>query len=119
MKTHLKIKIASLAAEAKIIKANERKWKAAPRKGSADPHPMFFSLQGHRLGVVRPEARCSLLAYGFLRGRRYRQLEAKCHPESDEAYKQRWNRVQEIVARFSGGDKRDIAQRLTEWKDVA
>jgi hypothetical protein len=111
MKTHLKIKIMSLAAEACIIKAQQRRWKAAPRQAGAAPHAMWWSLREHRLDVVRPEARHSLLAYGFLRGRPYRAMEAKCYQEPD------WDKVHDMALRFGGGDKRDVAQRFAAWKE--
>lgn len=62
---HLKVKIKSLAAEARIIRQEERRSRGRLRD----------SLALHRKGVVREEARYSQLAYGFIRGRRYEQLE--------------------------------------------
>jgi len=68
---YLKVKIKSLAAEARIIRHEEakaRKWKnTALRVG----------LAGHRRGIVRSAARHTHLAYGFLRGRPYKAMEAK------------------------------------------
>ena len=113
MKTHLKIKIKSLAAEARIIKAEERKWRY--------PHPMRESLRRHRRKEVRAEARHSLIAYGFLRGRRYAQVE---QPNEAWAGHKRgsgppnWNRVRDLVAKYGGMDKRDAAQKLAEWSAV-
>ena len=62
--TFLKVKIKSLAEEAKIIKLEEKRNKLAREE-----------LYLHRIQVVRTEARATLLAYGFLRGRKYRELE--------------------------------------------
>lgn len=67
MKTYLKIKIVSLAAEAVLIKREERRWK----RGS----DVRLGLAEHRRGIVRDEARSAQVAYGFLRGRDYRQVE--------------------------------------------
>jgi hypothetical protein len=67
-RVYLKVKIKSLAAEAKIIRTEERRNKRA-RAGLAE----------HRKHTVRDEARHTLLAYGFIRGRRYTEIEPKCH----------------------------------------
>jgi hypothetical protein len=73
-KIALKIKIKSLAAEAKIIKKEEKK--------SRTPDQRSF-LQTHRLDVVRWECRHTHLAYAYLRGRRYDQVESKAKKPID------------------------------------
>ena len=108
MKIYLKIKIMSLAAEARIIRAEEKKWPGE--------HAARNGLRRHRIHEVRPEARHALLAYGFLRGRDYRALEAKaaCAPD--------WDRVQRLAEKFGAAAKADqpgIAQRFARWKDAA
>jgi len=114
VKTHLKIKIKSLAAEARIIKEEERRWRY--------PHPMRESLRRHRRHDVRAEARHSLIAYGFLRGRRYAQIE---RPKEAWVGHERgsgppdWNRVRDLVAKYGRLDKREAAQRLAEWSEAA
>jgi hypothetical protein len=77
------------------------------------PHPLFFGLRDHRIKVVRPEARAANLAYGFLRGRRYEQVENKAFEQPN------WRRVEEIVRKFGVGDIRDIMQTFASWKDGA
>jgi hypothetical protein len=62
---YLKVKIKSLAEEARIIRKEEFKSKGQ----------LQFGLYLHRIGKVRSEARHTQLAYGFLRGRKYSQLE--------------------------------------------
>lgn len=110
MKTHLKIKILTLADEAKHIKRHEQRWKQVKREGI--PHPLFFDLQGHRKYEVRPECRCALLAYGFLRGRDYRKIENKCHEPPD------WNNVVKIILRFSNiASDKAPAERYLLMKD--
>ena len=91
-KTHLKIKIINLADEARTIKAEERKLKAAGRGPSKD----YQDLHLHRTGIVRNAARHNLLAYGYLRGVPYRAMEAKC------AEPPNWLQVRKIVERFGG-----------------
>ena len=102
MRTHLKMKICSLAAEAKIIGKEEKKW----RRDSN----VRASLRAHRTGIVRREARHSLLAYGFLRGRRYGQL------ESADSTPANWTRVTALVAKYGDRDKQTSAKELTDWR---
>ena len=94
-RVYLKVKIKSLAAEAKIIRVEERKNKKA-RQGLAE----------HRRTVVRNEARHSLLAYGFLRGKKYSQMEAKCHEYPD------FERVERMVKKY--GVQWDWDRPMTE-----
>ena len=101
MKTHLKMKICSLAAEARIIRKEELKW-----RGDSE---VRTSLRKHRTRIVRREARCSQLAYGFVRGRRYAQLEK---PDSAPAD---WPRVAALVAKYAEYDKAGAAKQLSEW----
>lgn len=74
--TKLKIKAKSLAAEARIIRREERRFKGWKRE----------SLQMHRRGIVRDTARATYLAIAFMKGRPYADLEAKCDPHY-RAYK--------------------------------
>ena len=84
MQTFLKVKIKSLAAEGRIIRKEERKalgsgrWLAKAQKPADEIEPeyeRYNRLRHHRVHAVRDEARASLLAYGFLRGRAYSQIE--------------------------------------------
>ena len=87
---HLKVKIKSLAAEARIIRHEERQVRGLDR----------VALSEHRRGIVRREARSAQLAYGYLRGRLYRQLERTCstsRPGPD------WAAVERLVKRY--GDR--------------
>ena len=105
MKTYLKVKIKSLTAEAKIIRLEEQR--ANPKTD------MRANLLHHRRHVVRPETRASLLAYGFLRGREYKQIEQTRRTEPD------WKRVQKMIEKYGSGDQRDLMQQFSEWKEAA
>jgi len=108
MKIYLKMKIMSLAAEARIIRTEEKKWPGE--------HLARHGLHHHRIHEVRPEARHALLAYGFLRGRDYRRLESKAARAPD------WDRVQKLAEKFGAVTKADlpaVAQRFAQWKDAA
>lgn len=109
MKTYLKVKIASLAAEAKIIRAMEKKYRRSA-EGSTRRR-IFWGLRDHRTSDVRREARSAQLAYGFLRGRTYRQIERECYSPPD------WKRVEALVVKYGGGSPADVKQKLQIWMD--
>jgi hypothetical protein len=81
----LKVKVKSLAAESKIIRLEESRAKTPEARAS---------LHQHRVGIVRLAARNTLLAYGYLRGRSYRQLEASCERPPD------WSVVEKMVMKY-------------------
>lgn len=118
MKAYLKIKVLSLAAEAVLIKREEivclaraaRMDKPARRR---DLESTYAGLRNHRLCVVRPEARAACLAYAFLRGRSYRQVEPTTYSLPD------WDKVTKLVQRYGRGDRREVAGLLEAWKDEA
>jgi hypothetical protein len=103
MKTYLKIKIKSLAAEARIIRGEERKW----------PGPLRAGLRKHRLRDVRAEARYALLAYGFLRHRPLAAVEGKARSEPC------WERVQKLAEKYGGGDLPALRLRFEAWRGGA
>jgi len=103
MKVYLKVKIKSLAAEALIIRKEERRHKGLTR----------FGLHQHRVMEVRQEARAAILAYGFLRGRSYEQMERA------KSKRIQWSRVEALVKKYGEDDIRDRMQKFTEWKSVA
>lgn len=131
-KAFLKVKIATLSAEAKIIKQEER-WFKRCSKTKVDEFPdqcaefrqIWLNLMEHRKDSVRPEARASNLAYGYMRGRAYRQLESKCWTKPN------WGRVAEILLKFdsalytslgnlSRAEKISVMlERLEEWSRVS
>ena len=87
---YIKVKILSLAAEAKIIRKQEQKARA---HGNLS---LRVGLAVHRRGIVRHEARHAQLAYGFLRGRSYKQMEATCRPGN----KPDFNKVKSSIERY-------------------
>lgn len=121
MKTYLKIKIKSLAAEAVIIKREEQRWKAAPFTVGNDKqtHPLYFSLRNHRLLKVRAECRSAIIAYGYLRGRAYRSIESKYHEAPN------WERIAEILRTFGNfpdmhipEKRKELFERVKLWGSV-
>lgn len=102
MNVYLKVKIKSLAAEAAIIRKEERRHRGDTRTG----------LYLHRVNDVRYEARAALLAYAFLRGRPLARVEAKSHRKAP------WPRVEQLVKKYGTDDMRERMQRFSEWKDA-
>jgi hypothetical protein len=114
MKVYLKVKVTSLAEEARIIRRIARKVRAAhdrKRHPGDVPPQAWFGLNAHRTFDVRREARSSHLAYGFLRGVPYRAMEEKAHEAPN------WKRVEQLVTKYGEGDPRERMQRFSEWKE--
>ncbi len=101
MSIFLKVKVKSLAAESRIIRREERR-----RKGD---DPIRARLRAHRLDVVRREARSSLLAYGYLRGRPLDRLEPSRRTEPD------WGAVRRMVEKY-GPAKHNVS--FEAWKNT-
>ena len=87
--TNLKIKLKALGAESRIIRHEELKRRG---KNWAMKGTQFYF---HRVGQLRKTIRENHLAYGFLKGRTYRQLEQ--HPKTSP----NWNNVLKHIERFS------------------
>ncbi len=102
----LKVKIKSLAEEARIIRLEERRSKAGGWQQC--------ELHLHRVLDVRKEQRVSLLAYAFIRGVPLAATEPKSSTPPD------WSRVAKLVEKFGTADysaKESQAASLAEWKD--
>jgi hypothetical protein len=81
---HLKVKVKSLAAEARIIRAEERK---------AEP-VLQGTLHFHRIGPLKATSRETQLAYGCLRGVPYAKMESSTFTEPD------WDSIKAMAQRF-------------------
>ncbi len=109
----LKVKIKSLAAEARIIRLEEKR---ASKRRYIKPsvsisrvwtyhgdNDLRESLHRHRIDVVRVEARHSLLAYAFLRGVPYAAVERRpkigCQKFS-QWVPPNWAKVEAMVIKF-------------------
>lgn len=110
----LRVKTKSLAAEAKIIRQDEKKYF---RRNT--PNSTFFglSLRHHRTGVVRHAARIALLAFALLRGVAYLRVENKTSVAPDLA------EVRKMADRFgpcwAPPDGMQVLERLTTHKAAA
>lgn len=89
----LRVKLKSLAEEARIIRLEERR---------ANGHRNFDlqqNLREHRIRIVRREARATLLAYQYLRGLPFASCESKA-PTLDNPID--WASVQRMLKRYGG-----------------
>lgn len=104
----LKIKIKALAAESKIIRHEELKIKSGPVE---ERHRIAYFAE-HRKLVVRKAARETHLAYGYLRGREYHQIEKSCKIEPS------WALIAKMVCKYGKSGMTD--EDLKDWaKDPA
>lgn len=107
MSIYLKIKIKSLAEEARIIRKEERKVLSYARTTDI-PAPKeihyrtYESLHRHRTYDVRTEARATHLAYAFLRGVPYASVEAKRSDSKKASYAETltWKRASDMVKKY-------------------
>ena len=123
---YLKIKLKHLGAEGKINNEEQRKlkdaWRMEKWKAKAAARAAYAAtynaVREHKLLVVRPEARATNLAYGFLRGRSYAALEERFYEIPD------WDRVARIVIEFGQNheslrnlSKEQVIVLLREWRN--
>lgn len=97
----LKVKINSLAAEAALIRKQERRalksarWNNVHRGNDASYYGLHARLRAHRVSRVRKAARASQLAFAFLVGRPYRTVERVGSSAPD------WKEVAKNIRAFS------------------
>lgn len=84
----LRVKVKSLAEEARIIRREERRAHGALRN----------ELHAHRVLIVRNEARATHLAYGFIKGLTLDQMEPKRDGGPADALL--WERVRKMTKRY-------------------
>ncbi len=124
MKSHLKVKVFSLAAEMTYIRKQEEKWKerarAARAKGrdSAYHEANFWSQRYHRQNL-KSEARATHLAYGFLRGNPYSAMEPICYGglKGYGSSEPAWSTIEGMVERFTKDEPnpQGTMQKFAEW----
>lgn len=128
--TFLRVKLNSLADEARHIRRYERKAKAHARHPKNDEgrakhwdgtelpfgrtEQLRMALQQHRLNVVRPAARTAHLALAYLREIPYHRVERTCKTEPN------WKQVAAVLKRmdflrWGGMGMEHIEAGLREW----
>lgn len=108
MSTELKVKLKSLAEEARIIRKEELSIKNG--NFSYKSNMKRESLYLHRTTHIRPIARATYLAYGLLRGLDYHQIErtTKTIPN--------WGKVRAMVEKYSEASYLDAnLEKLKCW----
>lgn len=98
----LKIKLKSLAAEARIIRQEEMKARFSKRPEVQD---LRAQMHEHRVKDIREEARATLLAYSFIRGKKYRDIEGRSNWGNMEVtvrgqWDNRMERIRAMVAKY-------------------
>lgn len=122
MSRKLKIKIKSLAVESIIIRKEERKVRGSrnwlkkrddtflantPSPEYTSAWGLHYDLHHHRTVHVRHEARAAQIAYGYLRGREFRQIEnGNIYNAPD------WGRVIILISKYYEGHS--ASSMLTE-----
>lgn len=120
MKTYLRIKGLTLAAEARIIKKLE--------KARGQNKSLAKALHLHRTVEVRSEARSTHLALGFLKGRTMQQMERPLRALNEghvatvgmTRTAPDWKRIEQLVNKYGGQyyeTPQRLAQSFTEFKD--
>lgn len=99
----LKVKLKSLAAEAKIIRFEEKKTHGVLRD----------ELHLHRVWQVRSEARHTHIAYGLIKGLKLEQIEPKSFVPFD------WARVNAMIKKYGSLEQRREIEQQEKPKKAA
>lgn len=107
----LRIKLLSLASEAKHIRRWERRLLAAARSGKApDAKDRFWSIRNHRKDDIAPEARATVLAFGFLRGRPYKTMEQRRYSDPN------WSQILRMATEYGATEGTRLTFTDEDWK---
>lgn len=101
---YLRVKLKSLAAEAKIIRVEEQ------RANKYKDYATQNELNRHRVDVVRHHSRHTLLAYQFLRGVPYAAVERPGSKYVD------WSMVLKMVQKYHSRSMK--LKDLEDWSSV-
>lgn len=119
MKEHLKVKLLSLGAEARIIRKQEIKVRNRMRKMRENEKPIPLtmeetrtSLYFHRIGIVHEEARWTQLAYCFLKKTPYLAAEHKLKPDTP---KPNLDRIARLVFKFQAKGQDFTSKDVQAW----
>lgn len=104
----LKIKLKNLVDEARMIQGHENRLKVFVQWNKDRPdvadishaETLIHQMAAHRRTDIRDETRATLLAYGFIRGRKYEQIERPGY-EPTHVVKKRIERVAKMVHKYS------------------
>lgn len=106
MSIELKIKLKSLAEEARIIRREELSIKNG--KFSYRSNQRRESIYLHRTTHIRPIARATHIAYGLIKGLEYHQIEQRNYSNPN------WKSVKAMVRKY--GSKKDY-EKVLLWEE--
>jgi hypothetical protein len=130
MKSHLKVKVVSMSMEMTYIRRQEGKWKSRARYArQKQKHDSilyaernFWSHHWHR-HELKTEARSAHLAYGYMKGRSYSQMENVCYGplKGYGSSEPNWEAIEAMVERFTMDETHPQTwmQVFAEWLDEA
>jgi hypothetical protein len=76
----------------------------------------YFGLHDHRVIAIRQEARATNIAYGFLRGHAFRDI------ESSSRIKPNWTKIVNMVMKYGAATKGELVvlkEKFDKWKEEA
>lgn len=84
----------SLVGPNNVQRMTISEWRALKKSKKRAKGPLWHELHGHRIGELRKEQRSALIAYGFIRGMHYEDIEVNPNFRPD------WNRVKRLVEKY-------------------
>ena len=141
MRSHLKVKVFTLAAEMTYIRRQEEKWKNKARYARQRQHATadltaqakaissqayaenaFWAHRDHRYGL-KTDARSTHLAYGCMRGISYQRMEVMCYGplKGYSTSEPDWKHIEVMVEKFSKNETapQDFMQAYAQWVEAA
>src|SRR5882724_42488 len=130
MKSHLQVKVFSMAAEMSYIRRKEEQWKTRARYARQKQQQQsldyaensFWSLRWHREDM-KVEARTTHLTYGFMKGLSYEQMEHICYGvlKGYGSSEPNWKAIEAMMLRFTLDETspQDWMQRFSQWLEAA
>ena len=107
----LKIKLASLVHESKLIRRAEERQKAYNRVGLVMEPILLHEMILHRRGTVRKQSRLTGIALAMIRGRVLEQLEP-LHKPDNLLTESDWNAITKMVVTY--GSQEAVAHTASE-----
>ena len=128
----LRVRNKELAQESRYIRLEEKRiqkrhkvtpcyyeWNGKTRRielvKSDDKSEEYWKLRQHRTHDVRGAARIGLLAYAFLRGKKYRDVEPKTNHAPNYKINRLKQDVERLVRKFGGDNSRDWKKEVDIW----
>lgn len=120
-RTFLKLKIKHLALEPGLIRfEHDRRRRNAEKRGKDYSKWLEVRTRQHKIDKIRPEARAAFLAYAFIRGKSFNQVE----PNTKAIYHAIvLNRAAEIALKYgdfpSGTTRAEAYRAIVLWFEAA